>query len=165
MKLPINNYKFNHASADSGNINWSKLLQPTEIWTHPSEAMVSANGLNVVDMSSVTVAVQPAAVAKVSCGQQSKTAMPWYRIFPVGAESSLAGLEVFKTKRDMTKFESAQANISSFIIMGFGCMVLWFGLICFAVNTFASIGAGTKNTDSSSVSAPTTLNIELLESK
>jgi|GEM_PF-5235695 len=163
MKIPNNKYIVNPVSADSGNINWDNLLQPTETWTCPSATTVSANGLYVAEMSSATVTVHPAAVAKVSSRQKARTAMPWYNVFPIGSEASLAGLEVFKSKRDLTKVESAQVNIPSFVIMGFGLMVLWVGLICFAVNTFTSIGVGSNNTYTSVVAEPTTLNITLFE--
>ena len=141
MKLPVNKHKVNPKSPVSGNINWNELFRSAEKWTYSSADTVSADGFTATDILTATVAVQPSAVVKVSGGQLSKTAMPWYRIFPAGADSALAGLEVFKAKRGLTLFESAQVYISGFFIVGSGFVVLWVGLIFFAFITFASIGA------------------------
>lgn len=44
-------------------------------------------------------------------------------------------------------------------------MILWFGFICYAFTTFASIGAGNENTMGSLFAAPTKLNIVLFASQ
>jgi len=65
----------------------------------------------------------------------------------------------------MNKPASTWRKICSFIIVQGGFVILWFGFICYAFTTFASIGAGEKNAMGSLFAAPTTLNIVLFASQ